>query len=283
MLEQHSVRPPPPSGFAFMDMKHAVCVRHTPKQNHLLAALPAADYGRLLPNLELVPWPLGWTVYEAGTPMKYVYFPTSGVVSRIYVTENGASTEIAVTGNEGLVGIALIMGGETSPRRVTVHSAGYAYRLRADVLQGEFERGGPLQRLLLRYVQALITQMAQAAVCNRHHTLEQQLCRWLLSNLDRLPSNELTVTQELIANLLGVRREGVTVTAGHLQQSGVIRYSRGHISVLDRAKLETLACECYTVVKEAFERLLPDQTAVDVPSKGRTARSCAKQTEQIAA
>jgi CRP-like cAMP-binding protein len=283
MLEQHSVGPPPQSGFALRDVKHAECVRHTPRQNRLLAALPAADYGRLLPYLELIPWPLGWTVYEAGTRMKYVYLPTSGVVSRICVTGNGESTEIAVTGNEGLVGIALIMGGETSPRRVTVHSAGYAYRLKADVLQEEFDRGGPLQRLLLRYVQALITQMAQSAVCNRHHTLEQQLCRWLLSNLDRLPSNELTVTQELIANLLGVRREGVTLTAGHLQQSGLIRYSRGHISVLDRAKLEALTCECYAVVKEAFERLLPDTNAVDVPAKGRIASSCAKPAEQIAA
>jgi CRP-like cAMP-binding protein len=231
--------------------------RHNPQQNHLLAALPAEDYARLLPDLELVPMPLGWAVYEAGGPQGYVYFPTTSIVSLLYVMEDGASAEIAVTGFDGLIGIALFMGGESTPSRAIVQSAGYGYRLRASVLKREFNQGGELQHLALRYTQALITQMAQTAVCNRHHTLEQQLCRWLLLSLDRLPSNELTMTQELIANMLGVRREGVTEAASHLQAAGLIRYSRGHITVLDRPKLEKRVCECYAAVKKEMDRLLP--------------------------
>jgi len=233
-----------------------------PKQNHLLAAVPAADYKRLLPHLELLPLPLGLAIYESGKEQGYVYFPANSIVSLLYVMQDGSSAEIAVVGNEGVVGIALFMGGETTPSRAVVQSAGYAYRLKASVLKGEFERGGPLQHLLLRYTQALITQMAQTAVCNRHHAVEQQLCRWLLLSLDRLPSNELTMTQELIANMLGVRREGVTEAAGKLQAAGVINYSRGKITVLDRAKLEAQVCECYAVVKREYERLLSGDTEI---------------------
>jgi len=234
---------------------------HSPKENHLLAALPAADYERLLPALELVLMPLGWAVYESGGHQGYVYFPTNSIVSLLYVMENGASAEMAVTGNEGLVGIALFMGGETTPSRAVVQSAGHAYRLKAAVLRREFEHGGALQHLLLRYTQALITQMAQTAVCNRHHSVEQQLCRWLLLSMDRLPGNELRMTQELIANMLGVRREGVTEAAGNLQKAGLIHYNRGHITVLDRPKLETQVCECYAVVKREVDRLLPARIA----------------------
>jgi len=230
---------------------------HSPKQNHLLDALPAADYARLLPHLELVPMPLGWAVYEAGGQMRYLYFPTTSIVSLLYVLENGASAEIAITGNEGLVGISLFMGGESTPSRAVVQSKGNGYRLRASVLKTEFALGGHLQYLALRYTQALITQMAQTAVCNRHHTLDQQLCRWLLLSLDRLPGNELLMTQELISNMLGVRREGVTAAAGKLQADGLVKYSRGHIVVLDRPKLEKRVCECYAVVKKEFDRLLP--------------------------
>jgi len=231
---------------------------HNVTQNHLLAALPAEDLARLQPQLELIPLPLGWAVYESGRDQGYVYFPTTAIVSLLYVMEDGSSAEIAIVGNEGLVGIALFMGGETTPSRAVVQSAGYGYRLRAAVMKKEFERGGELQHLLLRYTQALITQMSQTAVCNRHHSLEQQLCRWLLLSLDRLPSNELTMTQELIANMLGVRREGVTEAAGKLQDLGVIRYSRGRITVLDRPRLEQQVCECYAVVKKEFDRLLSD-------------------------
>jgi CRP-like cAMP-binding protein len=230
---------------------------HSPKQNHLLDALPAADYARLLPHLELVLMPLGWAVYEAGGQMRYLYFPTTSIVSLLYVLENGASAEIAITGNEGLVGISLFMGGESTPSRAVVQSKGNGYRLRASVLKTEFALGGHLQYLALRYTQALITQMAQTAVCNRHHTLDQQLCRWLLLSLDRLPGNELLMTQELISNMLGVRREGVTAAAGKLQADGLVKYSRGHIVVLDRPKLEKRVCECYAVVKKEFDRLLP--------------------------
>jgi CRP-like cAMP-binding protein len=230
--------------------------RPTPRQNYLLAALPAADYERLLPHLELVPLPLGWALHESGCEQGYVYFPTTSIVSLLYIMEDGSSAEVAVVGHEGVVGIALFMGGETTPSRAVVQSAGFGYRLKASVLKGEFERGGPLQHLLLRYTQALITQMAQTAVCNRHHTVEQQLCRWLLLSLDRLPSNELTMTQELLANLLGVRREGVTEAAGKLKAAGLIDYCRGKISVLDRAKLEAQVCECYRVVKRESDRLL---------------------------
>jgi CRP-like cAMP-binding protein len=236
-------------------------IRHTPKQNRLLATLPAPDYERLLPDLELVPLPLGWSIYEAGGKLGYVYFPTSAIISLLYVMEDGSSAEIAVAGNEGLVGIALFMGGETTPSRAVVQSAGYGYRLKAMVLKKEFDQGGMLQQLALRYTQALITQMAQTAVCNRHHSVEQQLCRWLLLSLDRLPSNELKMTQELIANMLGVRREGVTEAAGKLQKAGLIHYSRGHITVLDRPKLEKRVCECYAVVKKEMDRLLPHEAA----------------------
>jgi CRP-like cAMP-binding protein len=227
-----------------------------PKQNHLLAALPAADYGRLLPALERVSMPLGLVLYESGGILDYVYFPTDSIVSLLYVMVDGASAEIAVTGCEGLVGIALFMGGETTPSRAVVQSAGHGYRLKAASLKKEFDNGGVLQHLALRYTQALITQMAQTAVCNRHHSVEQQLCRWLLLSLDRLPSNELTMTQELIANMLGVRREGVTEAAGRLQSAGLIKYSRGHIEVLDRPMLEARVCECYGVVKKEYDRLL---------------------------
>ena len=230
---------------------------HNPKQNHLLAALPAEDYARLLPDLELTPMPLGWALYESGDHMGYLYFPTTSIVSLLYVMESGASAEIAITGNEGLVGISLFMGGESTPSRAVVQSAGNGYRLKASILKREFALGGKLQYLALRYTQALITQMAQTAVCNRHHALDQQLCRWLLLSLDRLPGNELTMTQELIANMLGVRREGVTEAAGKLQADGMIRYSRGHITVLDRPKLEKRVCECYAVVKKELDRLLP--------------------------
>ncbi|MFN2644883.1 MAG: Crp/Fnr family transcriptional regulator, partial [Burkholderiales bacterium] len=205
---------------------------------------------------------LGMSVYEAGATQGYVYFPTSGIVSLLYVLENGSSAEIAVTGNEGLVGISLFMGGETTPSRAAVQSAGEAYRLKAQVLKKVFENGGALQHLLLRYTQALITQMMQTAVCNRHHAVDQQLCRWLLLSLDRLPSNELVMTQELIANMLGVRREGVTEAAGKLQADGLIEYSRGRITVLDRARLERRVCECYSVVNREYERLFPADTVV---------------------
>jgi CRP-like cAMP-binding protein len=226
-------------------------------QNHLLAALPEADYTALLPNLELVAMPLGWAVYESGGRLGYVYFPTTSIVSLLYVTRNGASAEIAIAGNEGLVGISLFMGGESTPNRAIVQSAGSGYRLRSTVLKEEFSLGGELQHLALRYTQALITQMSQTAVCNRHHTLEQQLCRWLLLSFDRLPGNELQMTQELIANMLGVRREGVTQAAGHLQRDGIIKYGRGHIEVLDRPRLEQRVCECYEVVRKEYARLLP--------------------------
>ena len=221
-----------------------------------MAALPAADYERLLPHLELVPLRLGLALYESGSRQGYVYFPTASIVSLLYVMRDGSSAEIAVVGNEGVVGIALFMGGETTPSRAVVQSAGYAYRLKARLLKAEFGLGGELQHLLLRYTQALITQMAQTAVCNRHHSLEQQLCRWLLLSLDRLPTSELIMTQELIANMLGVRREGVTEAAGKLQAEGLIEYRRGKINVLDRSKLEARACECYAVVRSEYDRLL---------------------------
>jgi CRP-like cAMP-binding protein len=232
-----------------------------PRANHLLAALPETTFQGLLPSLESVTLALGQAVYESGGAQGHVYFPTTSIVSLLYVLADGASAEIAVTGNEGLVGIALFMGGETTPSRAVVQSAGEGYRLRAAVLKHEFERGGPLQHLLLRYTQALITQMAQTAVCNRHHSLDQQLCRWLLLSLDRLQGSELVMTQELIANMLGVRREGVTEGALKLQKLGLIRYSRGHITVLDRPGLEQRTCECYAVVKKEYDRLLPDKVA----------------------
>jgi CRP-like cAMP-binding protein len=232
-------------------------ISDSPKANRLLAALPEDNYQALLPFLELVPLPLGMAVYESGGKQGYVYFPTSSIVSLLYVLADGASAEIAVTGYEGLVGIALFMGGETTPSRAVVQSAGHGYRLKAAVLKQEFERGGALQHLLLRFTQALITQMTQTAVCNRHHAVDQQLCRWLLLSLDRLEASELVMTQELIANMLGVRREGVTEAAGKLQAEGLIEYSRGKISVLNRPQLEARVCECYGVVKREYDRLLP--------------------------
>jgi CRP-like cAMP-binding protein len=231
---------------------------HSPKQNHLLAALPQADFERLTPHLELVPMPLGEALYESGGRLQHVYFPTTSIVSLLYVMEDGASAEIAVVGNEGILGISLFMGGETTPSRAVVQSAGYGYRMKAQVLKQEFNRAGPVMHLLLRYTQALITQMAQTAVCNRHHSVEQQLCRWLLLSLDRLETDELSMTQELIANMLGVRREGVTEAAGKLQRAGLIRYSRGRITVINRPGLEREVCECYAVVKKEFDRLLSD-------------------------
>jgi CRP-like cAMP-binding protein len=228
-----------------------------PQQNHLLAALPEAERARIYPLLQQIDMPLGKVLYESGDTLRHVYFPTNSIVSLLYVMENGASAEISVVGNEDLVGVALFMGGETTPSRAIVQSAGSAYRLIGQGLKEEFHRHGALQILLLRYTQALITQMAQTAVCNRHHSVDQQLCRWLLLSLDRLDANQLTMTQELIANMLGVRREGVTEAAGKLQKLGVIRYSRGQITVLDRPRLEALCCECYAVVKRETDRLLP--------------------------
>lgn len=230
---------------------------HEPQQNHLLNALSPAARERLYSHLELVEMPLGKVLYESGDVLRHVYFPTDSIVSLLYVMEAGASAEIAVVGNEGLIGVALFMGGETTTNRAIVQSAGYAYRLLGQKLKDEFHRNGGMQILLLRYTQALLTQMAQTAVCNRHHTVDQQLCRWLLLSLDRLSSNELTMTQELIANMLGVRREGVTEAAGKVQKLGVIHYNRGHITVLDRPRLEQLCCECYAVVKKETDRLLP--------------------------
>ena len=230
--------------------------RHAPRQNGLLAALPKADYERLSASLELVPLPLGRAVYESGGQLDYAYFPTDCIVSLLSVTQDGSSAEIAIAGNEGLVGIALFMGGETTSSRAVVQNAGYAYRVPAALIKQEFNRGGALQLLLLRYTQALITQMSQTAVCNRHHSLEQQLCRWLLLSVDRLPSNRLEMTEELIANMLGVPPAGVAAAAGMLQADGLIEYHRGAITVLDRSRLEQRVCECYAVVKQEFERLL---------------------------
>jgi len=228
-----------------------------PRRNRLLAALPQAEWGRWLPHLEPVNMPLGKVLYESGSRLSHVYFPTTSIVSLLYVMEDGASAEIAVVGNEGIVGISLFMGGESTPSRALVQSAGQGFRLKSDLMLQEFNRAGPVLHLLLRYTQALITQMSQTAVCNRHHSLDQQLCRWLLLSLDRLNSDQLAMTQELIANMLGVRREGVTEAAGNLQQAGLIRYQRGHITVIDRAGLEQRTCECYAVVKKEYDRLLP--------------------------
>jgi CRP-like cAMP-binding protein len=232
-----------------------------PRQNHLLAALPEVDLQRWLPNLQLVEMSLGQVLYEPGATLSHAYFPTTAIVSLLYVMENGASAEIAVAGSEGIIGVSLFMGGESTPSRAVVQSAGFAFRMLAETLKEEFNRAGPVLHLLLRYTQALITQMAQTAVCNRHHSLHQQLCRWLLLSLDRLQGDELIMTQELIANMLGVRREGVTEGALKLQQAGIIRYARGHITVLDRAELEKCTCECYAVVKKEYDRLLPNITA----------------------
>ncbi len=234
---------------------------HDPRQNHLLAALPLADFERVRPSLKLVPMELGAVLYESGSRQPRVYFPTTAIVSLLYTMADGASAEIAVVGNEGIIGVSLFMGGETTPSRAVVQSAGHAYQWPPKLLIEEFTRGGEMQHLLLRYTQALLTQMAQTAVCNRHHSLDQQLCRWLLLSLDRLVGTELVMTQELIANMLGVRREGVTEAAGNLQNAGLIKYSRGRITVLDRPGLEKRTCECYAVVKKEFDRLLPSVTS----------------------
>jgi CRP-like cAMP-binding protein len=231
---------------------------HNPNQNHILAALPEAEFGRLAPHLELVPMLLGETLYEPGGQLQHVYFPTTAIVSLLYVMESGSSAEIAGVGNEGILGISLFMGGDTTPSSAVVQTAGHGYRLPGRLLKDEFNRGGLMQSLLLRYTQALLTQMCQTAACNRHHAIDQQLCRWLLLTLDRLPSNELVMTQELVASALGVRREGITEAAGKLQRAGVIRYRRGHIAVLDRSGLEAGACECYAVVKKELDRLMSD-------------------------
>jgi CRP-like cAMP-binding protein len=230
--------------------------------NRLLAALPPTEWQRWQPQLELVDMPLGQVLYESGVTLSHVYFPVNSIVSLLYVLENGASAEIAVVGCEGIVGVSLFMGGGSTPSRAVVQSAGQGFRLKADALNKEFDGGGPVLHLLLRYTQALITQMSQTAVCNRHHSLDQQLCRWLLLSLDRLQGGELVMTQELIANMLGVRREGVTEAAHRLQEAGLIRYARGHISVLDRPGLEKRTCECYAVVKKEYDRLLPVPVAV---------------------
>jgi len=227
------------------------------RKNQLLAALPDKEWQRWLPQLEPVDMPLGLVLYESGATLSHVYFPITAIVSLLYVMENGASAEIAVVGNEGIIGISLFMGGESTPSRAVVQSAGKGVRLKAQVVKEEFNRAGPVLHLLLRYTQALITQMAQTAVCNRHHSLDQQLCRWLLLSLDRLQDNELVMTQELIANMLGVRREGVTEAALKLQQDGLIRYARGRITVLDRPAIERRTCECYAVVHKEYQRLLP--------------------------
>jgi CRP-like cAMP-binding protein len=231
------------------------------RKNFLLAALPDAEWRRWQPQLEKVEMPLGQVLYESGATLAYVYFPITSIVSLLYVMENGASAEIAVVGNEGLVGVSLFMGGQSTPSRAVVQSAGQGFRLKAQLMKDEFNRAGPVLHLLLRYTQALITQMSQTAVCNRHHSLDQQLCRWLLLSLDRLQGNELVMTQELIANMLGVRREGVTEAALKLQHAGLISYARGHIVVLDRPGLEKRTCECYAVVKKEYDRLLPEKIA----------------------
>ncbi len=228
-----------------------------PRRNQILASLPDAEWERWKQELEPVELPLGRVLYESGRTLAHVYFPTDSIVSLLYVMEDGASAEIAVVGNEGLVGVSLFMGGQSTTSRAVVQCAGHGFRMRANQMMLEFNRGGPVLHLLLRYTQALITQMAQTAVCNRHHTLDKQLCRWLLLSLDRLSTNELAMTQELIANMLGVRREGVTEAAGHLQKAGLIKYQRGHIAVLDRRELERRCCECYVVVKREYDRLLP--------------------------
>jgi len=231
---------------------------HSPSQNHILAALPTAEFERLAPHLELVPLLLGESLYEPGGQLRHAYFPTTAIVSLLYVLESGSSAEIAGVGNEGIVGISLFMGGDTTPSSAVVQTAGHSYRLPGRLVKEEFNRAGLLHRVLLRYTQALLTQMCQTAACNRHHSIEQQLCRWLLLTLDRLPSNELVMTQELVSSALGVRREGITEAAGNLQRAGVIRYRRGHITVLERSGLEAGACECYAVVKKEVNRLLSD-------------------------
>lgn len=261
---------PPGSWFAFSTFRRCAIFSSTSnptpspadyRGNRLLNAIPPAELERLLPQLELVALPLGHVLYESGRLLSHAYFPTTAIASLLYVMEDGATAEIAVVGNEGMVGVSLIMGGQSTPSRGVVHSAGMGFRLKAQALKDEFDRGGPVHHLLLRYTQALLTQMSQTAVCNRHHSLDKQLCRWLLLSLDRLRGRELVMTQELIANMLGVRREGVTEAALKLQKAELIRYARGHITVLDRAGLEKRTCECYSVVKKEYDRLLPEMRA----------------------
>lgn len=281
-MVSHPLRPGPQTRFAFGDKKPSVPIQRTPRQNHLLAALPRQDYERLLPDLEPFPLPLGWVVHDAGQCEKYLYFLTAGIVSRFYVTESGAPAEFAVTGNEGVIGIASFLGGESTPSQAMVLSAGYSYRLRADRLKQEFEHDGPLPRLLLRYTQALIGQIGQIAACKRYHSLEQRLCRWILSCVDRLPSNELTITQDLIAQMLGVRRESISEAAGKLQWAGLIHHRRGHICVRDRPQLEARACECYAVVKREYDRLLAEYRQAEGVSWARpiaTVHAFAHQSE----
>ena len=242
-------------------MPHRSALALDAKSNHLLAALPEVDWCRWFPQLEAIELPLGLVLYESGRALSHAYFPTTAVVSLLYVMENGASAEIAIVGNDGVVGISLFMGGDSTPSRAVVQSAGKGVRVKADFIKREFNHAAPVQHLMLRYTQALLTQMAQTAVCNRHHALDKQLCRWLLHSLDRLQGNDLLMTQELIANMLGVRREGVTEAALKLQTAGLIRYSRGHITVVDRPGLERRACECYAVVKKEYDRLLPGSSA----------------------
>lgn len=231
-------------------------------QNHLFRWIPIPEWERIVPHLERVDLPLGKVLYEPGVKMGHIYFPSTAIVSLLYALENGSSAEIAVVGCEGLVGISIFMGGDSTSSRAVVQSAGYGYRIKSNILMAEFNRAGPVMHLLLRYTQALITQMSQTAVCNRHHTLDQQFCRWLLLSLDRLQSNELVMTQELIANMLGVRREGVTESALKVQKAGLIKYARGHITILDPHGLEQRTCECYQVVKDEYKRLLPEKMAI---------------------
>ena len=262
MSGRDSFQPYADTRLASEDSKRALAAQHSPRQNRLLAALPAEDYERLWPALEPVPLPLGWTVHYAGDQDKYLYFLTAGIVSKSHVTANGASTEFAVIGNEGAIGVASILGGESMLNQAVVLSAGYAYRLGAEWLKNKLKHHDQLLRLLLRYTQALIVQTGQIAACNRHHSVEQQLCRWILSSLDRSASNDLPLTQELIAVCLGVRRESVTEAAGRLQRAGLIHYRRGHIAVRDRPLLEAQACECYAVVKREYDRLLPGESTI---------------------
>lgn len=243
-----------------------VCAQHTPRQNRLLAALPLDDYDRLLPDLEPVPLPRGCNVGGVGGQAKYLYFVTAGIVSRFCMTKSGASAEFAITGSEGVIGVESFLGGESMPNQAVALSVGHAYRLPANLLKSEFAHGGAMPHILLRYTQALIAQTAQIAACNRHHSTEQQLCRWILSCMDRLPSNDLTMKQQWIADLLGVRRESVSAAAGKVQKAGLIRYSRGHITVLDRSQLQARVCECYRVVKREYERLLPEYRDHEQPN-----------------
>lgn len=274
MLELRSFQSYPETPFTFRHGARGGCAQYTPRQNRILAALPREDYERLLPDLEPVPLPLGCAVDRAGDRKKYLYFLTAGTVSRVCVTQSRQQAELSVTGSEGAIGIALLLGGESTPGQAVVLSAGFAYRLGADQVKEEFKRSGPLQHVLLHYIQALIAQIGQIAVCNRHHSLEQQLCRWILSNLDRLPSNALTMTQEMIAEMLGVSRGGVTEAAGKLQKAGLIQYSRGRIAVLDRPRLEARACECYAVVKREYDRLLPEHRPAEVAARRNTGHAC---------